>query len=671
MMTHSIYADTSSYAFAAVSASHADYADSASYALSSSHAISASHALVADIANFYPPQQFQISCSWASRSLQSWYATRSIDVDTHGRSYNFPYWVSNTPGAGNGNLVQDSPIVFYQYSGDIGLESFDSASTNLDYYFPYPNHRPDFKTWQYGNRANVAWGFAPNLGIQSHWPITSHTFVGTDQRDWYFTTSSNPHYGFDPDLQVTNSYFSGSAGDASSGSFYTIPEAPGALASIFNGKWIRLACNGGNPAFAGDSIAGGKATADHSAMGEMWANEDQIFKGLISIQLQAHYANAWNQVDIWVHSGGWAGNQSATILHVNNYGPQLIRAFRLSGKGGGLTDPLFAIDMLVDGIWGIGDGGRQGEDSIIIKAQSWQGIRFLKWLNIDPWPFENTGSNDLSQDGTQLIFPSAPGFYTNTPKAMNYNIQGQNVQIWPSPNVITQSGLAVPMTVNSHSLFVSGGINTNEAYYCDNNKGITTKILANTNVNLYFSGGILVDKYPPDVYIPPVGPPSTLCSGPFNYVADGGSDGTSVMVQDQTYQIGSNTGVVQFRFDTNRGGFPPPGIYSDATRYQVIIGGNVVMDSDWRGKNGNASHIFALSQSLSYYNQSPYTWPSTIPSILIANGPTPTYIVTSILGTYLDLYFYKSTTDTTATVRMINPSYYWSNYTMSCPGISL
>ena len=628
MMTHSIYADTSSYNPSSISASHALYADSASYAISCSHAISASHALSADSASYYPQQQFQVSCSWASRSLQSWYATRSIDVDTHGPAYNFPYWTGNTPGLGNGNLRTDSPLVFYPYGGtDSGLLTVDSASTNQEYYFPYPIHRPDFKAWRFNDRANVAWGFANNWGIQTAWPIISHTFNGTDQRDWHFTTSSNPHFGFDPHLQVTNSYFSGSAGDSSSGSFYTIPEAPGALASIFNGKWVRFVSNGGNPAFGGDSYAGGKATADHSAMGEVWANADQIMKGLISIQLQTRYSNTWNQVDLWVHAGDWAGNQSATVLHVNNYGYQHIRAFRLSGKGGGLTDPLFSIDMLIDGIWGIGDGGRQGEESITIKAQSWQGIRFLKWLNIDPWPFENTGSNDLSQDGTQLIFPAAPGFYTNTPKALNYHIHGQNVMIWPTPNNITQSGLAVPLTVNSRSLFVSGGINTNTNYYCDNNMGITTKVLANTNVNLYFSGGILIEKYPPDAYVPP--PVGTACGGGATY------NGGNVMPNEQTWVLGSGTGVVTVHFNT----------FTVPDRLQVYFDSNVILDTGYRGDVSNQTN---LNTRLASYGSAS--------AIITAPGQ-------------VTASWYKNSATTTAKVQVFGPiaGTAWT-YWMSCPG---
>lgn len=489
LMTRSLYADTASYFFTSsvTSASYSLRALSASYATSASYSVSSSHANLADSASYYPPQGSTISSSWASRSLQSWYATRSIDVDTHGVQYNFPYWTSNTPGAGNGNLQTDSPLVYYPVNGDVGLVAVDSASTMLTSYYPYPLHRPDYQAWQYGDGANAPFGDVVNLGIQSRWPITSQIFVGTDQRHWFFSSASN-------DLQYTNSYYSGSAGDTTSGSFYTIPMTVGALASVFNGKWVRFVSLGENQNAAGD-IYPGKVLADHASMGEPTTTAGQIVKGLISLQAStsdgAHGgSSAWSQIDLWVHSGAQGnGNPSATVLHVHNQGNQIIRAFRISGVVGGGPDPAVAIDMLIDGL-------NQSEPKLSVYAQSWQGIRFLKWLNVGPWPVVNTGSNDIHQDSTQLIFPAAPGYYSNAPKALNYYIQGKPVVIWPTPNAITQSGLAVPAVASTQSLFVSGGINTNTAFYCDNNKGLTTKVTYGTT-NLYFSGGILIGKYPP------------------------------------------------------------------------------------------------------------------------------------------------------------------------------
>ena len=91
------------------------------------------------------------------------------------------------------------------------------------------------------------------------------------------------------------------------------------------------------------------------------------------------------------------------------------------------------IDILIDGLYSGGEApGYQGEPILAITAQSWQGIRFLKWLNVGPWPTQDVMSTDPTQDGSTLTFPTAPGFYSNVPKNMNYYIQGKNVVIWPN-----------------------------------------------------------------------------------------------------------------------------------------------------------------------------------------------------------------------------------------------
>ena len=625
LITRSIYADTSSYLTnyaPTISASYASASMSASYAVSSSYAISASHANLADSASYYPPQNQTISASWASRSLQSWYATHSMDVDTHGVPYNFPYWTSNTPGTGNGNLQMDSPLVYYPVSGDAGLLAVDSASTMLTSYRPYPLHRPDFQVWQYRDGANVAYvNDTNNIGIQSFWPITSQTFVGTDQRQWSFSSASN----FTP---YTNSYYSGSAGDASSGSFYTIPLAVGALASVFNGKWVRFVSLGDNQNNGGDSDPG-TVIADHASMGEATFIPGEIMKGLISLQAYTWDTSesergAWSQIDLWVHCGAQGnGNPSATVLHVHNQG-QIIRAFRITGVYGGGPDPTFAIDMLIDGL-------HQHERQLTVFAQSWQGIRFLKWLNVDPWPVVNTGSNDIRQDSTQLIFPAAPGYYSNAPKALNYYIQGKSVVIWPNPNEITQSGLAVPALAITHSLFVSGGINTNTAYYCNNSQGLSTRVTYGTT-NLYFSGGILINKYPPDIVPPaPIGVPCGTT------LAFGGNDYGMPDVQSVT--LGSSTGPVLFHFDA----------YTVPNRFQVLFENIVVIDTGYRG---NTTYQSALNTALAGY------------------GSASSTIISPGSGTTV---FQKNTATSVAMCKIFSPninlpgaSNAW-NFTMSCP----
>ena len=618
LITHSIYADTASYLLnykPTISASWASASISASYAVTASYAISASHANVADSASYYPPQSLVVSCSWASRSLQSWYATRSIDVDTYGVQYNFPYWTSNIPGAGNGDLQQISPLVYLPtYNSTWGLLAVDSASTLLTSYYPYPIHRPDFQYWQYLDTANAVFGILPNAGIQSRWPITSHMFTGTDNREWHFASSSIN--------SATNSYYSGSAGDASSGSFYTIPLVPGALASVFNGKWVRFISDGNNQNNYGDNSSI-KPIADHASMGEPAAFPGQIMKGLISLQAQTMAdgigSGAWSQIDLWVHCGGQGGNgnPSATIFHVHNQVNQLIRSFRIVGLPGGGPDPTFAMDMLIDGL-------SQKETQFRIAAQSWQGIRFLKWLNVDPWPVVNTGSNDITQDSTQLIFPAAPGYYSNAPKALNYYIQGKPVVIWPTSNDIIQSGLSVPANASTQSLYVSGGINTNNAFYCDNNKGITTKVTYGTT-NLYFSGGILINKYPPDVV--PTGSTGQPCGSGLKFT------GGKAMPNTMSVNLGSSTGPVLVHYNM----YTPD-------RLQVYLDNTVVLDTGYRGAS---SYSASLNAALATYRS--------------ASAP----IVGPGSGT---LSFQKNTTSTTAYLQVFSPiaGTNW-NLTMSCP----
>lgn len=624
---------SASYVPASAVEGSVQFATSASWAsasISASYALSASHARLADSASYYPPQQFQVSCSWASRSLQSWYATRSIDVDTNGAQFNFPYWNTWYAPGTNGALNQKSPLVYYPYSAETGLVVEDSASTKLTSYQVYPNHRPDINIYRYGERANVAWGFAPNIGFQTVWPITSQTFVGTDQRDWYFSTASSPHPPFDPDLMVTNSYFSGSAGDSSSGSFYKIPDAPGAMASIFNGKWVRFASALSNPIFYDDTVLPGTnpPLPDHPPQGVMWSSQDQIMKGLISLQLNTTVftggSNAWNQIDFWFHQNQWGSGISCQILHVNTYGPQLIRAIRFHSTNG-IKDPPMFIDVLIDGLYAGGETpGGLGEPVMTIKAQSWQGVRFLKWLNVDPWPLQDTGSNDISQDGTTLIVPAAPGFYSNVSKNMNYYVQGKNVVIWPNPNQITQSGAAVQSMASTQSLFVSGGINTNTAFYCDNNKGLTTKVTYGTT-NLYFSGGILINKFPPDG-APPAG---TACNG------QGTVQGGNQMPNEQTWVLGDGTGVVTVYFYT----------YTVPDRLQVFFDGNVILNTGYRG---NASYQSQLNTALASY------------------GSASEYIQG---GSKFSGSFFKNSSTTTAKVQVFGPigSTAW-NYWISCPG---
>jgi hypothetical protein len=366
-------------------------------------------------------------------------------------------------------------------------------------------------------------------------------------------------------------------------------------------------------------------------MGEMWSNEDQIMKGLISIQvgttLGSGGSNAWNQVDFYVHQNQWGGGISATVLHANTYGPQLIRAIRLHTAAPN-HDPSMCIDVLIDGLYSGGEApGYLGEPVMSVKAQSWQGIRFLKWLNVDPWPFQDTGSNDITQDSTQLIFPAAPGFYSNVSKAMNYYVQGKNVVIWPNANQLTQSGASILAQASTQSLFVSGNINTNTAYCCDNNVGLTTQVVYGTN-NLYFSGGILIGKYPPDGMVTPAGTP---CGQTLKYA------GGQTMPFEQNIILGSDTGPVIVAFD----------MYDNPDRLQVWFDGNVVHDTGYRGAQ---------------------SYEATLNAGLTAHGSaseTPATIISPGQGNFT---WYKNSATTYAKIQVFAPDAgtAW-NFTMSCP----
>lgn len=524
LMTHSIYADTASMTTGV--AAQALFATSASWA---SESISASYAKTASWALHVPNQ---LSCSWASRSLysdfaksasyashshDSDYSTRSLDVDTHGYVYNIPYWVSNTPGANlNGNLTAYSPLslitdeylVYSVPKTMAGPLIIDSGSTltiaGSNKYSPYPWF--DYTMSRYNpdtNKLNKGWG--PG-GLQSFWPITSHTFVGTDQRFYNFWTASvnvQPWITSSNVYQFTSSYYSGSAGDATSGSWQQIPQGPGAISSSFNGKWMRIASWGGNPS----TLHQPEGVASHASRGEVSQGQYQDWGGLIRIQINTSVGNVpgigdktnSNQIIyMFIQAGVWATAPAVQIISTNNYGYQLIKTGRLYYSSGG-DDPWMALDFQLDSF-------SNADDVFSVFVQSWGGVRFLEYPNFGPWPFWNANA-----DLRTLNFPIAPGHYdavTPTTKNLNYYIQGTPVVINPTLNEMTCSGLFNSSLASRQSLHVSGGINTNTKFYCDNHAGLTT-VVNYGNFNLYFSGGILVDKYPPDgIVIPPA--PTTV-----------------------------------------------------------------------------------------------------------------------------------------------------------------
>lgn len=620
------------------------FATSASFASSSvsaSHAHSASHARLSDSASYYPPQQFQSSTLYASRSHDALYSTRSQDVDTYGRVLNFPYWNTDSVIGTNGALQRYSPLSaipsWMSASGawtNAGPLIIDSGSTLVVAprsmsYVPYYwfDVEPKYTLTRYNGQANMlneSWG--PG-GLQSYWPITSHTFIGNDQRFWVFATASNASWPW-----VTNQYLSGSAGGPHSGSWQTIPNMAGGLSQSLNNKWVRI-ISSDNWWPASEPNYGG--CSQHPGYGEMIQSYSNL-GGFIQIKVHTPVGSdpiggtkSNSQSTVWAHifTGQWGSPPQVTILSSNYYGQQLIKGFRI---GCGYDhDPIYYFDVLIDSI-------SAGDEYIRIEVQSFNGgIRFLSIPNWGPWPALDTGSNDIHYDARQLYVPNAPGHYSAIDpilKRMNYYIQGKNVVIDPTINEITQSGLAYARNASSYSLYVSGTTNTSDAFYCAGHRGLTTKVTYGTT-NLYFSGGLLIQKEPPDsgVGVPPT---TTPCNGVASF------DGGSAMPFEETVNLGSGTGVVTVHFDT----------YTSPDRLQIYFDTNIILDTGYRGNNYPSDQI-ELDNALALYGS--------------ASAP--------IVGdSKVTASFFKNSATTTAKVQVFAPigGTRWS-YRISCPGQSI
>jgi hypothetical protein len=495
LMTHSIFADTCSFADSAKSASHADYADSASYAISSSYALSASHALIADSASFYPPVNAVISCSYASHSHDSDYATRSIDVDTRGNKYFYPHWnTENAPGI-NGALNNRNVLYFSQssYGPTVGPVVVDPDVTfqNMPFVVPDPIQRPDFSQSGWWNITNLSFptdtyyqggtlgdrGY--HGGMFSPWPIVSATFSGTDQKAWTYSTTSI-HGGL-------TAIWSGSSAN---GSFATLNTS---FNNTFNGKWMRIAVTNTGPDWSQSlnipsNIAKGESPGSFRHTGMF----GRVRIVILTTNLYGG-SNKYQSIDFSLQNYYWNDEIQAVVHHASNVG--VVKAIRFSkttnenGSGGYITDPFQTMDVLLNDFW-------SSDYEISILFQSWGGIRFLNYPNLDPPVLVDTGSANI-HSSQQLIIPPRPGFYSSryvdSGNDTTYNIFGKHVIIDPSANEITASG---GMAQYSMSLNVSGSIHATEKYYANNQPGLTTTAVYGTNV-LTFVGGILVGKNPP------------------------------------------------------------------------------------------------------------------------------------------------------------------------------
>lgn len=613
LMTHSIYADTASYVPASAVEGSVQFATSASWAsssISASYARSASHALLADSASYYPPQQFQPSCSWASRSLQAYYSTRSLDVDTHGTKFFYPWWnTADVPGT-NGALETRSTLFFsrsYGANDAIGPIIIDPDKTFASMpYVTRSNAYPWFSSSGWWNAKNMSmpndtgWDWADeggyNGGLFTPWPIVSGVFVGTDKKGWTFGTGS---------LGNLKSIWTGSA---ASGSWMPLCSS---FDQVFNNKWLRIAVTNTDPdwpvsPYLPDNVAPFEGAGS-------WYHTGMFGRVRIVVTSTVLYggSNQYQTIDLSLQNFYWSGDMQAVVNHVEGT-IGLVKAIRMSRTNAyafGNGDPFQTLDILLDTF-------NNADHMAWVMLESWGGIRFLNYPSLNPPPF--TGS-------AVLQFPPRPGWYGRalSPTSDNtYNISGRRVIIDPSATEITGTGMA---TSYIHSLNVSGGINTNTKYYCDNHAGLTTKVTYGTT-NLYFSGGILIDKYPPDVYVPPVG---TLCGGTSTYT------GGNVMPTEQTWTLGDSTGVVTVHFFT----------YTVPDRLQVYFDGNVILNTGYRGDVSNQSN---LNSALATYGSA---------SEYIQGGPQCT------------MSFFKNSATATAKVQVFGPigGTAW-NYWMSCPG---
>lgn len=442
----------------------------------------ASRSLFADSSSWSSQSLVSVSSSWASRSLQALYAMTSSYIDLIGDDGYFPYW--NMVQDTNANLKTNSQL-WQQNTAEGNVVFVNSASSTLADYIPWPVERPDLSESQYNPKANqmfsYAWPYAQ--GINTVWPIISQNFVGTDMV-WYGWTHNWPPTPFYGSQSFVRDYFSGSSGPTS-GSWEQFNNATDKLSNVLNGKWLRIASLSSNGGYTGPGS--GKPAADHTAMGEIRSAGGD---GLIKLQIgtpsgPGDETNVQHVIYIYICTQVYSGYMTAHVYHSSMYnGSQLIKQIRMfQGPSDDTVDSGTSLDIMLDNI-------SDDDDHILIEGKSWGGLRFLKYINVDPWPPEFTGSNDIKLSPTTLIFPAAPGIYSNAPKNQNYYIQGQNVVIWPTPNEITQSGYWNPSNISSYSLYASGTINTN-CYYCGDHQGLTTKLTI-SGVDMYFSGGILV-----------------------------------------------------------------------------------------------------------------------------------------------------------------------------------
>lgn len=469
------------------------------------------------------------SASFASQSLTSSladYAKLAGNVETRGHLYYFPRWDTNNVPGENGALTKTSILYESKSSNDMGTSTMlwvGSATLGKDKLLD-PINRPDFTRKNYWNyRQNFINGIPRHGagGIFSVHPIVSSVGAFTDQAYWKFVTGSYPididTYPEDaailerPDWQTY--YWSGSSNPqyTPAAGFYAIDRGNGAISSVFNGKWVRIAAMS---VFGGDEEIGYKI-ATGSAYGEHqnpWAG----FFGRVRLRFSVSEkgdSQTYQVIDMHLHCGRWNEGITAQVYHSSIIENDYLRKVRISlwyqqsslEEERTYYDPIMAMDIFIDGL---------PEDShdCMIQAQSWGGVKFLDQPNVDPPPLVNTASAAYPSDprtSAYLIFPTCPGYYSTLGDKQNesqgsalqpYMFQGKKLYIDPNRNMITESAWKFNKELNykPYSLWVSGSIST-QKYYADDDAGQSGVMLAYDPIQSEWrqwttKGGILVNS---------------------------------------------------------------------------------------------------------------------------------------------------------------------------------
>ena len=467
----------------------------------------ASHSLSAD------------SSSWSSQSLSASWANNAAHINLTGSQYYYPFWFSDKTldGFETNGCLKGIPTPYgsqlFNYVG-----GSPDTSQNVVVAGPYriflpptqytegtagPGTRTDYyvsSSWNpWANTLEGQMGYGAMGGIWTSFPIISPMFVGTDQMSWNFATAS-----YNNGAVYSNQFWSGSCVN---GSWKTIPGGGGitdGISSSFNKKWVRIVSNG----YIYPTVTDGASKGEISTWDGLGLFGRIRLWVKVAAPLTSLSVGSGQLIDMHITNRAWSGGISATVHSSVPYGNDIIKKIRLSKwfgpNGDPLKDPQWAMDLFIDGI----------EDEIevlSIMAQSWGGVKFLQVLNVDPDPLVNTGSADI-HNSEMLIFPPAAGHYGTYTNKQNYFLQGHNVVINPTYNETTESfGLGNPL-FSTHSLNVSGTINTN-CYYCGDHQGLTTTLTIG-GVDMHFSGGILVSGAGGGPTAPPESPIGSMVVWP-------------------------------------------------------------------------------------------------------------------------------------------------------------